>query len=100
MVYVYEDFLMNGWYATCKRNIFLNKAIRERNGKSKKRYSNSFSLSVTYEITATSIYCIWFLKNCIIGYTRCYFVLFKNGKGDSCIEFSGDLKSGTFIIHV
>lgn len=52
---VYEDFLINGWYATCKRNIFLNKAIRERNGKPKKRYSNSFSLSVTYDITTTSI---------------------------------------------
>lgn len=34
----------------------------------------------------------------IIWYTRCYFVLFKNGKEDSCIEFSGDLKSGTLII--
>lgn len=52
---VYEDFLIKGWYATCKRNIFLNKAIRERNVKPKKRYSNSFSLSVTYDITATSI---------------------------------------------
>lgn len=34
----------------------------------------------------------------IIWYIQCYFVLFKNGKEDFCIEFFGDLKSGIFII--